>query len=146
MSDYSASVFDALAADNYLKGLPREQFVDRLAFHFGEINSIHPFREGNGRAQCAFTRQLASDAGWSLDWSKVDRADLDGAYPEVRPTPGPIGLKTVKNRSSNADLMAAGCHDSEDPIHTATQSPALPKICNSGGICWHDWDRHINIG
>ncbi len=68
-----------LKGDYDLKGLPRDQFVDRIAFHIGEINTIHPFRDGNGRAQCAFTRQLAGDAGWSLDWSQVKRADLDAA-------------------------------------------------------------------
>lgn len=43
-----------------------------------EINAIHPFREGNGRAQRAFLRQLARQAGYDLDWSGVDRnANID---------------------------------------------------------------------
>lgn len=31
-----------------------------------EVNAAHPFREGNGRTQRAFYRQLARDAGWNL--------------------------------------------------------------------------------
>lgn len=34
---------------------------------------FHPFREGNGRTQRAFLRQLAREAGYDLDWSGVDR-------------------------------------------------------------------------
>jgi cell filamentation protein len=37
-----------------------------------EVNAIHPFREGNGRAQRAFFEQLASDAGFILDWQHLD--------------------------------------------------------------------------
>jgi cell filamentation protein len=32
-----------------LRDLPRSEFVDRLAYHLGEVNALHPFREGNGR-------------------------------------------------------------------------------------------------
>lgn len=38
----------------------------------GELNSLHPFREGNGRAQRAFLRQWLSEYGWSIDWEAVD--------------------------------------------------------------------------
>ncbi|WP_212762334.1 Fic family protein [Nocardia uniformis] len=37
-----------------------------------EVNAIHPFREGNGRAQRAFFGQLAREAGWLIDWSALD--------------------------------------------------------------------------
>ena len=36
-----------------------------------ELNAIHPFREGNGRAQREFIRQLAARSGYSLNWSRV---------------------------------------------------------------------------
>ncbi len=32
---------------------------------------VHPFREGNGRAQRAFWDRVARDAGWYLDWTGV---------------------------------------------------------------------------
>ncbi len=44
-------------------------FLDRMAHFFGEVNAIHPFREGNGRTQRAFFRQLSREAGWPIDWS-----------------------------------------------------------------------------
>jgi cell filamentation protein len=45
---------------------------DRLTHYFAEVNAIHPFREGNGRTQRAFVRQVAAEAGWVTDWSDLD--------------------------------------------------------------------------
>jgi cell filamentation protein len=42
-----------------------------LAYYHAEINEVHPFREGNGRALRAFLRQLAREAGYRLDWTVV---------------------------------------------------------------------------
>lgn len=44
----------------------------KLTHYFAEVNVIHPFREGNGRAQRAYFRQLAREAGWLIDWSILD--------------------------------------------------------------------------
>ena len=59
----SAEIFRALHGENLLRGLSRDAFTDRLTYYLGEVNAVHPFREGNGRAQRAFFEQLASDAG-----------------------------------------------------------------------------------
>jgi cell filamentation protein len=59
--------------ENNLRGLDREIFVQQVAEHYGEINAIHPFREGNGRAQRAFFSLLAQHAGYQLDWRGVER-------------------------------------------------------------------------
>lgn len=66
-------LFKQLAAEKHLKGLHSEQFVDRAAFFFVEVNAVHAFREGNGRCQQAFFEQLSRDAGRPLDFSKVQR-------------------------------------------------------------------------
>ena len=42
--------------------------------YLGEVNALHPFREGNGRAQRAFFGQLARDAGFTLAWQHLDPA------------------------------------------------------------------------
>jgi cell filamentation protein len=68
----AAEVCRALHAENLLRGLPRDAFTERLTYYLGEVNAIHPFREGNGRAQRAFFGQLASDAGFILDWQHLD--------------------------------------------------------------------------
>jgi cell filamentation protein len=70
-----STVLAKLADDDWLAGLGRENFVVKLAFYYGEINAVHPFREGNGRTQRAFLRQLSASAGWHLDWSELNKSD-----------------------------------------------------------------------
>lgn len=65
-------LFRQLRQESFLKGLPMDKFADRAAHYMAEINVLHPFREGNGRTQREFTRQLAHNAGYDLDWSRVD--------------------------------------------------------------------------
>lgn len=72
----STKVFAALAKDNHLKGMDRDQFIDRTAYHLTEINALHPFREGNGRAQYAMFEQMGREARRPLDFSRIDRNDL----------------------------------------------------------------------
>lgn len=38
----------------------------------GDVNYVHPFREGNGRAQLFYLEQLAEQAGHRLDLSQID--------------------------------------------------------------------------
>jgi cell filamentation protein len=67
----AAHCFQDLAVEEHLKGLEREAFVERLAFHYEKINYVHPFREGNGRTQRVFWNRVALEAGWELDWRPV---------------------------------------------------------------------------
>lgn len=56
-------LFRQLKSDNLLMNLDKETFVMKVAFYFGKVNAIHPFREGNGRINRIFFNQLAEDAG-----------------------------------------------------------------------------------
>lgn len=53
IDSFAKSTFDGLKADNNLQGLPKDQFLDRAAHHLGEINALHPFRDGSGRTQAS---------------------------------------------------------------------------------------------
>ncbi|MDR5699789.1 Fic family protein [Agromyces aerolatus] len=70
---------DELRADEYLRGMDRAMFVARLAHHYDQFNYIHPFREGNGRAQRWMWDRIARDAGWRLNWLGVTGAVNDAA-------------------------------------------------------------------
>jgi cell filamentation protein len=70
----SADIFRALHGENFLRGLARRTFIDRLTYYLGEVNAVHPFREGNGRTQRAFFEQLARDAGFTVNWQHLDAA------------------------------------------------------------------------
>jgi cell filamentation protein len=65
-------MFGELGGENFLRGLTRDAFIERLAYYLGEVNALHPFREGNGRTQRAFFGQLVRDAGFALSWQHLD--------------------------------------------------------------------------
>ena len=62
-------ILGKLQHESLLTSLAPCDFAHRAAFYLGEINAIHPFREGNGRTQREFIRQLALHAGHPLSWS-----------------------------------------------------------------------------
>lgn len=72
-------VFDELAKDNNLVGLNKEGFIKKLSHHYDQLNFIHPFREGNGRAQRVFWSRVAKDAGYEIDWSLIVGDENDKA-------------------------------------------------------------------
>jgi len=62
----------ALEEEKGLTDLPRDEFIQRIAHYYCEINMLHPFRHGNGRVQRIFFEQLALHAGYLLNWEKSD--------------------------------------------------------------------------
>lgn len=68
----AARIFARIAEMGYLSGLERRVFVRELADFYASLNYLHPFREGNGRTQRLFFRQLAARNGYKLDFSAVD--------------------------------------------------------------------------
>jgi cell filamentation protein len=76
------SILRKLPGESYLAGADLESFARRAAFYLGEINSVHPLREGNGRAQREFIRELGVGAGFPIDWSKTDRDRMIAASRE----------------------------------------------------------------
>jgi len=46
-------------------------FVATAAAFLTELNAIHPFREGNGRAQLSFMHLVGLRAGFPFDFSNV---------------------------------------------------------------------------
>jgi cell filamentation protein len=68
-----------LKAEGFLKNLNADAFAARAAYYLGEINAIHPFREGNGRTQREFIRQLALDAGQGISWAGFTQEQMVAA-------------------------------------------------------------------
>jgi cell filamentation protein len=65
-------LFSKLAEEDYLHGLGSEEFIERLAHYYNELNVIHPFREGNGRAIRTFLTMLAENLGWNIAWNEMN--------------------------------------------------------------------------
>lgn len=70
------SVYEKLVKDQFLLTVPSDMICEKLAFYLGEINVIHPFREGNGRTQRVFIQYLAQVAGYSVDFADVTAKEM----------------------------------------------------------------------
>ena len=68
---YAADTFSKLKKDNYYKNYSKEAFVEAITNLLGDINALHPFREGNGRTQREFIRYIGLLNGYGFDWSLV---------------------------------------------------------------------------
>ena len=72
---YAVGIFGKLKSENYL--LDNEASIaHRLAYYLSEINVLHPFREGNGRAQRLFIEYLADNAGYKVDFSNISAEEM----------------------------------------------------------------------
>ncbi len=66
------TVFAALGKSRGLRRLSKSHFASAAAAFLATLNAIHPFREGNGRAQLTFMALLAERAGHPLDLDRLD--------------------------------------------------------------------------
>ena len=67
-----ADVHRRLVASDFLKGLKPGEFSTEAAKIIGDVNYVHPFREGNGRTQLQYLKQLSERAGHPLDLTRID--------------------------------------------------------------------------
>lgn len=63
---------------NFLKDITdKEEMAIQLAYYLGEINMIHPFREGNGRTQRMYIEQLCMNNGrFEMDFSGISKEEM----------------------------------------------------------------------
>jgi len=94
-----AEILQRFGGPESIKGLAPEAAADRLAQLYGDLDHAHGFYEGNSRTLREFTRELASEAGYMLDWVKTgvgtkernalylarDLAVLERAFPDLTP-------------------------------------------------------------
>ncbi len=69
-------IFKELKSEKYLKDLSAKDFAKRLAYYLAEINALHPFREGNGRTQREFIRQLAYQNNYFLSYAGITQDEM----------------------------------------------------------------------
>jgi len=65
-------LFERLRSTDHLRNLDAKAFSAKAAHFLAELNAIHAFREGNGRAQLTFFALLANSAGYPLKFDKLD--------------------------------------------------------------------------
>lgn len=86
-------IFKRLKEHRFFKGLPRDEFVMEIVDFYCATNSLHPFREGNGRTQRAFLTQLIRNAGYDINFADIDTALLM--------------IATIQSAQGMTDLLSA---------------------------------------
>ncbi len=99
-----ANVHRRLVAADYLKGLSAQDFAIAVGSIIGDTNYVHPFREGNTRAQIQYLRQLAETAGHRFriekisiaGWRRAARAAYFGRYDALGRVIAPAVIPIVR--------------------------------------------------
>jgi len=79
--DNAFRFIDTLISDykNISKG-DKHEIAEKLAEILDNVNYLHPFREGNGRAQREFLRLLALEKGLTLNLNPIDNKKVYDQY------------------------------------------------------------------
>lgn len=76
IQDYATSVFSKYYAQCYSSRNNRDSFIKVFAENYGDLNALHPFREGNGRAQREFARLVCLKCGYDFDLSCATHREM----------------------------------------------------------------------
>jgi len=62
------------AKPDKLRRLKTPEFTAKIASIYVELDYIHPFSDGNSRTLRAFTKQLAKESGYEINWERFNRS------------------------------------------------------------------------
>ena len=124
ISHDTAAISTQLAAENNLKGLSKDQFIDRAAYYLDHFNHIHLFREGNGRTLQVMMMQLGHQAGYRVDFEKVHK-DFNLARDN-----GIVGVSpnAAENRTRLRYLLAAATSELPGAAAQAARHPDQARL------------------
>jgi cell filamentation protein len=66
-----ADIHKRLVAQDFLRQRSARDFARAAGEVIGDINHLHPFREGNGRTQLIYLRELGEQASHTIDLSQI---------------------------------------------------------------------------
>lgn len=66
-------IHSRIVKQDHLRGLRPDRFAAAAARIIGDVNVVHPFREGNGRTQAIYLQQLGERARHPIDLARLDR-------------------------------------------------------------------------
>jgi len=74
-------LFNELNNEDFLleTSIDIEHFSKKTAHYMAELNVLHPFRDGNGRAIREFIRCLSLKCGYILNWNSVNKNKIFNA-------------------------------------------------------------------
>ena len=66
-------LFRGLRGGEHFANRNTEDLITQITLFLGELNAIHPSREGNGRSQRAFVGLIGVTYGRAFDFVRIDR-------------------------------------------------------------------------
>ena len=99
IESYAESVFGDFLSTCYEARSDRERFVVVFAKHYADMNALHPFREGNGRAQREFARELCIECGYVFDLTQTTHEEMLEASIKSFNTGNNDGLVSIFGRN-----------------------------------------------
>ncbi len=120
----AAPIFRELAQEHYLRGLEPAEFSRRAAHYLAELNALHPFRDGNGRALRALFSQLAHDSGYTIVWKHMTQAEMLEA--SRRSFSGDLAPLTTLIQRNLHRYVAIHAQPSAQASRSTQAAPSLP--------------------
>ena len=71
----ATKIFAAMAQLKWFEGMARPDLIQAIAEYYGDLNMVHPFREGNGRAQRFLFEHLIVNVGYQISWAPVTEGE-----------------------------------------------------------------------
>jgi cell filamentation protein len=68
-------LFAELTHASFFQDLGRKELISAASEFYGDLNMIHPFRDGNGRAQRLFFEHLITNAGYQIFWESITKEE-----------------------------------------------------------------------
>ncbi len=99
-------IFGQLRQESGLRSLPKDIFCERLAYYFGEINALHPFREGNGRTQRTMLEAISKQAGYNIEFRGVSRETMTAISRDAQAGHLEGAIACFKGQVSPAPLLS----------------------------------------
>jgi hypothetical protein len=124
--------FGAINAEHDLRGRAADRFAARAAEHLNELNAIHPFLDGNGRAQRAFLEIPAERAGHEIDLARVEPTAWNQASSKVSTS----RITNRYARRSRARFSAAAAAAERMPYLAGATRPNIAP-CGSSACTTH---------
>lgn len=82
---YAADIFGRITPHDLLREQSPTDFINTATDLLANLNALHPFREGNGRAQRAFVTQLATETGHDFRWpDNAEQRNKDASIAAMR--------------------------------------------------------------
>lgn len=95
LSGYADDVFRCYYKDCMRTKDSRSDFIHNIAAHYADLNALHPFREGNGRSQREFCRELCLKCGYLFDLTHTCRDEMLKASIDSLEKGDNTGLETI---------------------------------------------------